>query len=99
MSEEQAKTMICPMIPLRELVVIPSSSVALDIGREISKNAVEKAQENDGYVVLVTQIHGDTELPDVDDLYHVGALARITKVEENLTTKGYNITCDVLSRV
>lgn len=99
MSEEQAKTMICPMIPLRELVVIPSSSVTLDIGREISKNAVEKAQENDGYVVLVTQIHGDTELPDVDDLYHVGALARITKVEENLTTKGYNITCDVLSRV
>lgn len=99
MSEDKKITMVCPMIPLRELVVLPGTNVVLDIGRDISKHAVERAQENDGYVVLVTQRQGATELPDLEDLYVVGTMARITKVEDNLTIKGYNVTVNVLSRV
>ena len=99
MAESKNKPSWCAVIPLRQLVALPGTSIVLDIGRELSKTAVNKAEEDDGRVLLFTQIRADDEQPTMDDLYPVGVFGRVIKVEENPSIRGYKITVEVESRV
>lgn len=98
MAESKNKSSWCALIPLRQLVALPGTSIVLDIGRELSKIAVNKAQEDDGRVLLFTQIRADDEQPTMDDLYPVGVFGRVIKVEENPSIRGYKITVEVECR-
>src|SRR4051794_36387313 len=68
-----------PLIPMRNMVLFPNQTMPIVVGRSRSRQALEKAIGSDRWVVLVAQKadhHSDNE-PEVEDLYHVGTLARI----------------------
>jgi len=66
-----------PMLPLKELVVLPFSNLALTVGRPRSLAAVEQARRGGREVFLVTQRVSEREEPGPDDVYAIGTIARI----------------------
>lgn len=93
------KSQLMPMVPLRQLIPLPHTSIIIDIGRECSKLAVDKVKENDQELVLFTQVQPDVEIPETGDLYPVGVTADIVKVENNAAINGYKLTLNVKKRV
>lgn len=87
------------VVPLRQLVPLPGTTITVDIGRTISKNAVNHAQERDKEIYLFTQIDPNSEVPTLEELYPVGVSALVQKVERNTAINGYKITVDIVSRV
>lgn len=87
------------MVPLRCLVPLPNTTITVDIGRELSKRAVDAAQAENGEIFLFTQIHPDVETPDMEALYPIGVRAEVTKLEKNTAINGYKITLDIGQRV
>ncbi|MDO4281044.1 MAG: endopeptidase La [Peptococcaceae bacterium] len=89
-----------PLVPLRQLVPFPGSSISLDIGRALSKRAVEEARARaDRRLLLLTQKDADEELPVLEGLYPVGVVATLDKVENNALIDGYKIKVSILGRV
>ena len=66
-----------PTVPLRGMVVYPNIVIHLDIGRDKSIKAVEKAMENDRILAVVTQKDDAVEDPTVHDLAVMGTLVKI----------------------
>ena len=66
-----------PIIPLRDIVVLPGMLVHLDINREISKLAVRQAMDGDGTVFITAQIDSSVDTPGFHDLFEIGVLAKI----------------------
>lgn len=87
------------VVPLRQLVPLPGTTITVDIGRTISKNAVNHAQERDKEIYLFTQIDPNSEVPTLEEMYPVGVSALVQKVERNTAINGYKITVDIVSRV
>lgn len=87
-SEEDGGKKIMPLIPLRGLTVFPNMVLHFDIGREKSIAALEKAMMINQTVFLVAQKDPDTDLPVLDDFYHVGTVA---KIKQMLRLPGDNI--------
>ena len=44
------------VLPLRQLVPLPHTTINVDVGRDISKQAIEKAQATDDVLYLFTQV-------------------------------------------
>ena len=74
---EEGLTYSVPILPLRDIVVLPGMLVHLDINREISKLAVRQAMEGDGTVFITAQKDPEIEVPSFYDLYEVGVIAKI----------------------
>jgi len=72
--------LVLPMIPLRGLTIFPNMVLHFDIGREKSINALEKAMIKNQYIFLVTQKDENTDLPTMEDFYHVGTIAKIKQM-------------------
>ena len=87
-SEETVKMMVMPLIPLRGLTVFPEMGLHFDIGREKSIVALERAMMMNQTVFLVSQKDAETDLPTVDDFYHIGTIA---KIKQMLKMPGDNI--------
>ena len=87
------------MVPLRQLVPLPNTTITVDIGRELSKRAVDAARAENSEIFLFTQIHPDVETPDMEALYPIGVRAEVTKLEKNTAINGYKITLDIGQRV
>ena len=87
------------MVPLRQLVPLPNTTITVDIGRELSKRAVDAARAENGEIFLFAQIHPDVETPDMEALYPIGVRAEVTKLEKNTAINGYKITLDIGQRV
>lgn len=87
------------VLPLRQLVPLPHTTITVDVGRDISKQAIEKAQATDDVLYLFTQVTPEMEMPSLESLYPVGVQARLAKVEKQTAIKGYKVTCDIESRV
>ena len=69
-----------PTVPLRGMVVYPNIVIHLDIGRDKSIKAVEKAMENDRILAVVTQKDDAVEDPTVHDLAVMGTLVKIKQM-------------------
>lgn len=87
------------VVPLRQLVPLPSTTITVDIGRAQSKKAVDVARAQDEALYLFTQIHADVETPTLADLYQIGVRAEIAKLEKNASINGYKLTLDIKERV
>ncbi len=74
---EKIEKMTLPVIPLRGLVAFPSLPLNFELAREISISACSAATSADMYIFLVAQKQIDTEQPTADDLFEVGAVAKI----------------------
>ncbi len=76
-SIKQTLDTILPMVPLRDVVVFPSTTTAILVGRQPSINAVERAIETDKILLVVTQKDPSDNEPGPGDLYPVGTIVRI----------------------
>ncbi len=71
------KSTIYPLLPLRNVVVLPYMILPIFVGRNKSLLAVNEAVKSDNLLVLLTQKKEEIEDPKPDELYQVGVLARI----------------------
>src|ERR1041384_5248550 len=68
----------CPMVPIRDVVVFPYTMLAFVIGRPASGRAREAALRGNKTTFLATQHDATIDEPNVDQVYLVGTIARIT---------------------
>ena len=72
---------VLPLVALRETVIFPEMIVPLQVGREKSVEALNKAVASGSMIALVTQRQADREdITDVSELYGIGTLAKIAQV-------------------
>ncbi|MBC9783019.1 endopeptidase La [Heliobacterium chlorum] len=69
-----------PLLPLRGIIVFPYMVVHLDVGRERSVNAIEEAMAQDRIIFLATQKEAQTDQPDKDDIFQIGAIAEVKQL-------------------
>ncbi|QFK72405.1 endopeptidase La [Pradoshia sp. D12] len=69
-----------PLLPLRGLLVFPTMVLHLDVGREKSVQALEKAMVDDHLIFLTTQKEASTDEPSEDDLYEMGTLTKVKQM-------------------
>jgi len=69
-----------PLIPLRDMVVFPSTLVPFIIGRESSIRALEKASSQEKLVFLSAQMDASIDIPQPRDIYMMGIIAKIIRV-------------------
>ena len=81
--QSQAKSEVIknlPMIPLRDLVVFPSTLVPFIIGRSSSVQALERASGQDKMIYLSAQMDASLDNPRPLDIYSMGIIAKIIRV-------------------
>jgi len=71
---------VIPLLPLRGLLVYPSMVLHLDVGRDKSIKALERAMINDHSILLCSQSEVNLEEPSIDDIYRVGTIAKIRQM-------------------
>ena len=76
-SKVETKKIVLPVLPLRDVVVYPKMIVPIFVGREMSIEAVQKANDKGSDIVLVMQKKADVEVPEAADLYKVGTRGNI----------------------
>ena len=70
-----------PLLPVRDLAVFPFMVVPLFVSRPISLAAVEEALAADRRLFLAAQRDPHEVTPGLDDLYSVGTLGKILRVQ------------------
>lgn len=73
-------TRTMPLLALRGILVFPNMIMHLDVGREKSVAALEKAMVDDNEVLLVSQRQANLDEPGPEDLFTVGTVASIKQV-------------------
>lgn len=71
---------ILPLLPLRGLLVYPATVLHLDVGREKSVRALDKAMLEDHMILLATQMDTQMDDPLAKDIYTVGTVARVKQM-------------------
>ena len=71
---------IVPLLPLRGLIVYPTMVLHLDVGREKSIQALEKAMVDDHQIFLTTQKETSTAEPGEEDVYKMGTLTKVKQM-------------------
>ena len=72
---------VLPLVALRDTVIFPEMIVPLQVGRDRSVKALDRAVRLSQPVALVTQRNSETEeVSTVDELYPIGTLAKIAQV-------------------
>ncbi len=79
--QELDKLQVLPLVALRDTVIFPEMIVPLQVGRDRSVKALDRAVRTNQPVALVTQRSSDQEeISGVDELYTIGTLAKIAQV-------------------
>ena len=73
-------TYLCPILPLRDIVVFPDVTVPLFVGRDKSIKALEISMEKYKKIILVAQKNPDVDDPSQTDLYSFGTEAEILQM-------------------
>ena len=69
-----------PLLALKNAVLFPTIVTPINIGRDRSINAINRAMDTNRLVAVFAQRDLNAEEPEVKDLYEVGTLARILKM-------------------
>jgi ATP-dependent Lon protease len=69
-----------PLLPLRGLLIFPSMVLHLDVGRDKSIAALEKAMMGDQSIFLAAQKKVSMEDPKPEDIYKIGTLANVKQM-------------------
>ena len=70
-----------PMVPIRDVVIFPSTKVAFKIGRPSSVRALEQAMTSGKNIFLATQHDATVDEPNADQIFTVGTLGRILQAQ------------------
>lgn len=81
MSEQLLKLKDIPVFVTRDTHIFPGFSQTVEVGREMSINAINKSVEDFGaHIVIVCQKVTLEDNPTVDEIYNVGVLAKLKKI-------------------
>lgn len=80
MGQNKAKSRRIPLLPLRGLLVYPSMVLHLDVGRDKSVKALERAMVEDNMILLCSQSDVNIEDPTQEDIYHLGTIAKVRQM-------------------
>ncbi len=69
-----------PLLPLRGMLVFPNMTLPLEVGREKSIAALERAMSEGGTIALVTQKVAKVNDPTSEDVYEIGTVAEIKQM-------------------
>lgn len=74
------RELIIPLLPLRGVLVYPTMVLHLDVGRDKSVQALEKAMVEDHLIFLTTQQDISLTDPGEEDLYPMGTLTMVKQM-------------------
>ena len=80
MDVEEPIREVLPCIALRGVTIFPNTVVHFDIGREMSRRALEKAMSSDKLLFVATQKDDNILLPTIEDMYEVGTIIRVKQM-------------------
>ncbi|MDP6374950.1 MAG: endopeptidase La [Pseudomonadales bacterium] len=86
-----------PVLPLKNTVVYPQIVVPLAVGRPRSLAAVSAATESGRRIITVAQRQADTEDPSREELFDVGTIISINRIEKR--ENGAQVIVQGLERV
>lgn len=92
------ETHTLPVLPVRGVISLPNTEIRLEIGRPQSIEALEVCEEYSNYVVLVSQVDPNVEVPQSDDLLQYGTIAKVT-MKIKLPNGHYKVKFNALTRV
>ena len=69
-----------PLLPLRDVVILPHMVAPLFVGREKSIRALEEAMKTDKKILLSAQIDAKTNDPGPEDIYKVETIGTIVQM-------------------
>ena len=69
-----------PLLPLRDIVIFPSTVIPLFVGRKKSIKALEEVMKTDKSIVLVAQKNSEVDDPKDEDIYAFGCLSKILQL-------------------
>ena len=69
-----------PLLPLKNVVILPKSIIPIIVGRPISIKAVEYALKHNHMLFITSQKDQSTENPKKEDLYKIGTRSTILQV-------------------
>ncbi|HHZ95795.1 MAG TPA: endopeptidase La [Flavobacteriales bacterium] len=69
-----------PLLSLRNTVLFPGVVIPITVGRDRSIRLIKEAKKNKKHIGVVSQKDAEVEMPNGDDLNHVGTVARIIKM-------------------
>ncbi|WP_156291212.1 endopeptidase La [Oceanobacillus salinisoli] len=69
-----------PLLPLRGLLIFPTMVLHLDVGRDKSITALEKAMMDDQTIFLAAQKKVSIDEPEPKDIYQIGTLAKVNQM-------------------
>lgn len=78
--EDEFNGMEMPVLPLRNMVLFPTTVLPVSVGRESSLKLIRKLEKSKGVMAVVCQRDPSTDDPGLEDLYPVGTTARIIRV-------------------
>ncbi|MER3631077.1 MAG: endopeptidase La [Blastocatellia bacterium] len=70
-----------PMVPIRDVVIFPSTKVAFKIGRPSSVKALEEAMAGTREIFLATQHDATVDEPKANEIFEIGTLGRILQAQ------------------
>jgi ATP-dependent Lon protease len=79
-SENVAMPAVLPLLPVRDIVMYPSVTLPLFLGRGMSINAVEKSLSQDRLILVAAQKDLTDEDPLPTRIYSVGVVSRIMRM-------------------
>ncbi len=77
MNELENEIIRIPLLALRGLSVFPGMLLTFDVERQASIGALDMASKSDQLIFLATQKDLTADMPEEDDIYHVGTVCRI----------------------
>lgn len=80
MALNKSKLRTIPLLPLRGLLVYPGNVLHLDVGREKSIKALDKAMMEDSLILLCSQSEVGIEDPSANDIYRVGTISKVRQM-------------------
>ena len=81
---ETYKNIDVPVICTRGIIVFPNQDVVIDVGREISVNALNSSRAAyDSVALVVTQKDIMVDDPQIDDMYSFGTLCSIKHIRQD----------------
>src|SRR5438067_1712793 len=69
-----------PLLPLRDVVVVPHLVIPLFVGRPKSIKALDVAMDAGKHILLVAQKSAAKDDPAADDLYPIGSVATVLQM-------------------
>ncbi len=77
---EASATQVCPVLPLRDIVVFPYMIVPLFVGRDKSVRALEDVMKADKQILLLAQKNASQDDPSPDDIHSVGTIGSVLQL-------------------